>query len=136
MPFAPTPQRVAHIVRYEDTTNGVDEHGNYPIVDEPPVIRHIYDISQFGRRGSSSIVQGPEFQDRVETTIHLSVPYPELFSSGDQILLDFDVDVNGDYVPGTGIAYWVDGEPAEDRLSPWPRYTKNMGGVVKIRRVT
>jgi hypothetical protein len=28
---------------------------------------------------------GPEFQDRVTTTIHLSVPDPSVFASGDQI---------------------------------------------------
>lgn len=136
MPFAPTPQTICHIARFEDTSAPVDEHGNYPIAEDPPVIRKIYDISQFGRRGSSSVIMGPEFQDRVTTIIHLSVPYPEVFSSGDQIILDPELDVNGDYIPDTGTAYWIDGDPAEDRQSPWPRLTAQMGGVVKIRRVT
>jgi hypothetical protein len=133
-----------HIVRFEDTTQ-LDDHGNYPVIDDPPVIRNFYDISQFGRRGSSHLIMGPEFQERTETILHMSVPDPTLYQSGDQIILFADLETVGydsggkpiqQYVPGTGIAYFVDGDPPEDRMSPWPRLTMQFGGVVKIRRIT
>jgi hypothetical protein len=135
VPFAPTPWPVAHIVRYEDQTQR-DEHGNYVVVDEPPVIRWIYSYSQFGRRGSSRLVEGPEFQERTDTILHLAVPDTTVYSSGDQVLLNPQIDGQGNYVAGTGVAYWVDGDPADEVTSPWPRYTQVLGGVVKIRRVT
>jgi hypothetical protein len=136
MPFAPTPWPVAHIVRYEDTSGEKDEHGNWPIVDEAPVIRYIYSYSQFGRRGSSRLVEGPEFQERTDTILHLAVPDPTLYSANDQIIMNPELDGNGDYVADSGDAYWIDGDPASEVTSPWPRYTKLLGGVVKIRRVT
>lgn len=136
MPVAPTPWPIAHIVRYEDTSGAKDEHGDWPIVAEPPVIRWIYSYGQFGRRGSSRTVEGPEFQERTDTILHLSVPDPTLFQNGDQILLNPELDSRQEYVPGSGTAYWVDGDPADEVTSPWPRYTQIMGGVVKVRRVT
>lgn len=132
----PTPYPIGHIARYEDTTADTDEHGNYPVTADPPVIRWIYSYSQFGRRGSSRTVQGPEFQDRTDTVIHLAVPDPTVFAAGDQILLNPQLDAHGDYVDGTGTAYWVDGDPADEEPSPWPRYTAQTGGVIKTRRVT
>jgi hypothetical protein len=144
-PFTTTPWQCVHIVRWEDTTQK-DDHGNYPVIDDPPVIRNFYDISQFGRRGSSHLIMGPEFQERAETILHMSVPNPTLYQSGDQIILfaelDKDADGNYSYSPFTddgqpnGVAYFVDGDPPEDRMSPWPRLTMQFGGVVKIRRVT
>lgn len=140
-PFTSTPWECVHISRYEDTTQ-LDEHGNFVIVDDEPVVRNFYDISQFGRRGSSHLIMGPEFQERAETILHMSVPDPTLYAAGDQIILMAELDANGDYQPETpdgepnGIAYFVDGDPAEDRMSPWPRLTMQFGGVVKIRRVT
>ena len=135
IPFTTTPWQCVHIVRWEDTTR-TDEHGNYLVVEDPPVIRNFYDVSQFGRRGSSHEVMGAEFQERVETILHMSVPEPTLYSAGDGIILYADLDDNGDYVPDSGVLYWVDGDPAEDRMSPWPRLTMQFGGVVKIRRIT
>jgi hypothetical protein len=134
-PFTSTPWQIVHIVRYEDTST-TDEHGNFPVIDKAPVVRKIYDHSQFGRRGSSHEVMGPEFQERIETILHLSVPDPGLYSAGDQIIMFPDLDASGNYVAGSGVAYWVDGDPAEDRMSPWPRYTMQFGGVVKVRRIT
>lgn len=136
MPFAPTPYTIGHIVRYEDVDGDKDEHGNFPVVEEPLVLRKIYSYSQFGRRGSSRTVEGPEFQDRTDTVIHLAVPNPTVYSAGDQVLLDIELDDDGEYIEESGTAYWVDGLAADERTSPWPKYTNNMGGVVKIRRVT
>jgi hypothetical protein len=134
-----------HIVRWEDTTQ-TDDHGNYVVIDDPPVIRNFYDVSQFGRRGSSHLIMGPEFQERTETVLHLSVPDPLVYSTGDQIILFAELTHNPDgswsWAPETvdgepnGTAYFVDGVPAEDRMSPWPRLTMQFGGVVKCRRVT
>lgn len=141
-PFTTTPWQCVHISRWEDTSQPVDEHGNFVVVDDAPVIRNFYDVSQFGRRGSSHLVMGPEFQERTETILHMSVPDPTLYQPGDQIILFAELDANGDYQPETpegqpnGIAYFVDGDPAEDRMSPWPRLTMQFGGVVKIRRIT
>jgi hypothetical protein len=144
-PFTSTPWQCVHIARWEDTTQ-LDEHQNFVVVDDPPVVRDFYDISQFGRRGSSHLIMGPEFQERAETILHMSVPDPTMYQSGDQIILfaelDKDADGNFIYEPQTedgqpnGIAYFVDGDPAEDRMSPWPRLTMQFGGIVKIRRVT
>jgi len=144
-PFTTTPWQCVHIARWEDTTRK-DDHDNWVVVDDPPVVRNYYDVSQFGRRGSSHQVMGPEFQERTETILHMSVPDPTSYSAGDQIILyatlDQDVDGNYTYSPTTpdgepnGVAYWVDGDPAEDRVSPWPRLTMQFGGVVKIRRTT
>jgi hypothetical protein len=144
-PFTTTPWQIVHIARWEDTTQ-TDEHNNYVVVSDPPVVRDIYDMSQFGRRGSSRLVMGPEFQERSETILHLSVPDPTTYQAGDQIILfaqlGEDTDGNPTYSPETddgqpnGVAYWVDGVPAEDRMSPWPWLTMQFGGVVKIRRTT
>lgn len=136
MGIAPTPYPIAHIVRYEDTSGDTDEHGNYPIVTEPAVIRWIYSYSQFGRRGSSYTVQGPEYQHRTDTVIHLAVPDPTVFAAGDQVILNPGIDDQGNYIDGTGVAYWVDGDPADEQTSPWPRYTTGIGGVCKVRRAT
>lgn len=138
-PFTSTPWTIMHIVRYEDTTGDKDEHGNWPVVEEPPVARQIYSQTQFGRRGSSHVVMGPEFAERTETILHLAVPDPTVYSSGDQILLfcQFDGEETAEnYVPETGVAYYVDGDPAEERMSPWPSLTMQFGGVVKVLRAT
>jgi hypothetical protein len=47
-----------------------------------------------------------------------------------------ELDANGDYVPGSGVAFWVDGLPFDQRLSPWPTLTRVFGGSVRLRRVT
>jgi hypothetical protein len=138
-PFTSTPWALIHIARYEDTSGGEaskDPHGNWPVAEEPPVVRTIYAVTQFGRRGSSRIVKGPEFQERTETILHVAVPDPTDYSTGDQVILFPQFDEDGNYVPESGVAYWVDGEPVESRMSPWPRYTMQFGGVLKVNRTT
>jgi len=137
MPFAPTPHLLAHIRRWEDLDAPVDEHGNAPVREDAPVIRRAYSISQFGRLGvSSREAISEEYAERSDTTLRVAVPDPELYSAADQVLVSPEVDADGQYVPDTGLAYWVDGVPADDRLSPWPGLTRSMGGVLKLRRVT
>lgn len=137
MGFAPTPHRLAHIRRWEDLDAPVDEHGNAPVREDPPVVRRVYSVSQFGRLGvSSREVISAEYEERSDTTLRVAVPDPSVYSPADQVLLWIKVDADGQYVPETGVAYWVDGVPADDRQSPWPSLTRSMGGVVKVRRVT
>jgi hypothetical protein len=136
IPFTSTPWTILHIVRYEDTTGEKDPHGNWPVVEEAAVPREIYSLSQFGRRGSSHVVMGAEFQERTATILHLAVPDPRLYNSGDQVILWPEFDDQDNYVPDSGVAYWVDGDPSEERMSPWPELTAGFGGTVKVSRVT
>jgi hypothetical protein len=137
MAFAPTPYRLAHIRRWEDLNAPVDEHGNAPVVEDPPVVRRVYSVSQFGRLGiSSREVISAEYAERSDTTLRVAVPDPTVYSAADRVLLWIKLDADGQYVAGTGVAYWVDGVPADDRQSPWPSLTRSMGGILKVRRVT
>lgn len=132
----PTPYTVVHIPRDLNKSGSKDSHGNYQIVASAPVVRKVQSIGQFGRRGSSRQVQSTEVSDRVETTLQMAVPNPDVYHSDDRVIIDPQLDGSGSYVPGTGIAYLVDGEPFDERTGPWPRYLKLFGGVVKLRRVT
>lgn len=130
-----SPHKIAHIARQFNATVE-DEHGNHPTTKDPPVIRRVMSITQFGRRGSSQEVVSADYALRTETTLQMTVADPPTYQPDDQVLLWPELDANDDYVPGSGIAYWVDGEPADDRDGPWPTLLSMFGGVVKLRRVT
>jgi hypothetical protein len=131
----PSPWTVCHIPRSIDTTT-TDEHGNHPIVDEPPVLRKAMSLTQFGRRGSSREVISPDYLMRAETEVHMAVANPDVYSTEDLVLLNPDIDASGNYVPESGTAYWVDGMPNDERKGPWPALLSMFGGTVKLRRVT
>jgi hypothetical protein len=132
----PEPFIVAYIRRI--TTSELDPDTADPVVvDGPPIIRKAQSLSQIGQvRGSSRQIMSLEFLKRVETSLHLSVSDPSVYSPTDQVLLYPSVDDAGNYVPGSGIAYFVDGVALDARTSPWPQFTKMFGGTVEIRRVT
>jgi hypothetical protein len=132
----PSPYRVVHIARYIDEDQIDPDTGNAAIVADPPVVRKVQSISQFGRRGSSHEVISSEYELRTQTEIHLSVANPEVYAPDDQVLLNAEFTSSGQYVSGTGTAYWVDGNPADSRQGPWPQYLAVFGGVVKLRRIT
>jgi hypothetical protein len=132
----PSPYMVCHIAREVSDQLDLDT-GNNIIVEHQPVIRWAQDITQIGRlRGSSKFVLTPEFAKRVDTELHIAVADPETYGPMDQVLLYPEVDVDGDYVAGTGYAFWVDGVSFNAKTSPWPNWTKIFGGMVRIRRVT
>ena len=126
---------MVHIARFIDETV-TDEHGNSPVVEDPPVERQVYSITQFGRRGSSREVMGDEFEDRIESVLHMACHDPTLYKASDQVILSPDFDAQGNWVPGSGVAYWVDGDPSDERVGPWAQLLTWSGGLVKIRRVT
>jgi hypothetical protein len=43
---------------------------------------------------------------------------------------------NGNYIPGTDIAFWVDRLPFDQTLSPWTGFAKVPGGSVRLKRIT
>jgi hypothetical protein len=133
----PSPWPVCHIAR-RTSTNPADEddHGTRPPVESPPTIRKAMSFLQHGRTGSSQQIMTTEAAQRVETTIAMSVADPETYVNQDQVLLFPEVDGNGDYVPGTGVAYFVDGDSTDERIGPWPALLGVFGGIVRLRRVT
>jgi hypothetical protein len=135
--FIPSPYVIAHVRRVTSDTETDIDTGNQVINDLPAVIRRVQSVSQIGRtRGSSKMILSAEFAKRVDTELHISVADPTLYGPLDQVLLFPEVDDNGDYVPGTGTAFWVDGLEFDARQSPWPLFTKAFGGMVRIRRCT
>ena len=101
----PSPYVVVHIRRIISDQRDPDT-GNDVIVALPPVVRKAQAISQIGRlRGSSKEVLSPEFVKRVETELHIAVADPDDYGPDDQVILFPDVDEDGDYVVGTGIAF-------------------------------
>jgi hypothetical protein len=34
------------------------------------------------------------------------------------------------------VQFWVDGEPSDERRSPWPSLTRWCGGTLKLKRIT
>lgn len=128
----PTPYTVAHISRQLNTTGAKDSHGNYQIVESQAVLRK---AQSFVHRNARQVFS-TETQNREDVILQMAVPNPEVYASGDQVLLDPEIDPAGVYVPGSGTAYVVDGDPADERLGPWRRYLMQFGGIVKLRRVT
>jgi hypothetical protein len=132
----PAPYPVCHIQRITSEEPDPDT-GNDVVVDLPPVIRYAQGISQIGRmRGSSKFVLTPEFAKRVDTELHISVADPSVYGPLDQVLLFPEIDEYGDYVPGSGFAFWVDALPFDGRQGPWPLFLKAFGGMVRLRRAT
>jgi hypothetical protein len=132
--YIPSPYVVGHAHRA--VAGPKDSHGNRTITAGAVVQRRVQSINQFGRRGSSRAIFSTETAGREEVTLHMSVDNPDVYANGDQVLIGAQFDSVGNYIPGTGTAYTVDGDPSDERNGPWPRYTKLFGGVVKIRRVT
>ena len=134
----PSPYPVAHIARWIDETTE-DEHGNNPVTEDPPVVRWVYSVTQIGQRGSrgsSHEVVGPEFEERIETILHMACNDPTVYKASDQIIVDPELDTEGNYVPDSGTAYWVDGDISDERVGPWPELLAWSGGLVKLKRIT
>lgn len=127
----PTPYTVVHISRQLDKTQK-DRHGNYVMAESTPVVRKVQSITV---RNSREVFTS-EVANREEALIDMAVPNPDVYKSGDQVLIDAQLSAAGQYVPGSGTAYFVDGEPTDDRKGPWKRYLQQFGGIVKLRRVT
>lgn len=133
----PTPYSVIHITQRINMNGPHDRHGNDQYVVGAPVVRKAQSINQYGGLyGSSSQIYNPETFDRDETQLSMAVPNPDVYESGDRVVIWPEFDQDGDYIAGSGYAYFVDGQPTDDRKGPWVRYLKQMGGVVKLRRVT
>lgn len=134
--IVPQPYTVAHIKRAVSTEKDPDT-GNDVMVDFEPVIRPVQALSQIGRtKASSKQILSAEFAKRVETALHMMVSDPSLYHPMDQVLLFPEVDEDGKYISGSGVAFWVDGMAIDARQSPWPQLTKIFGGIVEIHRVT
>lgn len=128
MSLIPTPYTVAHISRGVDT-NQKDAHGNFVKVAATPVLRKVQSFVQASSGQHYSI----ETVERDENEIQMAVPNPQVYKSGDQVLI-FGTVVNGTYTNGT--AYVVDGDASDSRLGPWARHVRQFGGIVKLKRVT
>lgn len=137
MTLIPSPWPVVHIARRQSTNpSDEDDHGNLPVVTQSPVVRHAMSIIQHGRNGSSHQIMSAEFVDRTETTIALTVADTTIYAPQDQVLIFPELHPDGTWVTGTGIAYFVDGVPNDERVGPWPGLLKMFGGHVGLRRVT
>ena len=134
MGLFPSPYPVAHIARTFDHLELDPDTGNEVLVESAPVVRYAQEISQTGK-GSSSDVLSAEFADRVESTITMSVDDSTVYKTSDQVILFPEIS-GGQYVAGTGVAFWVDGEPSDQRDGPWGHMFKGFGGVVTLKRVT
>jgi hypothetical protein len=130
------PWPIVHVHRYIDDTQTDPDTGNSPLVEDPPVIRHVISFTQVGFHGSSHLVMDEGFEDRVNTTWRMATLEPDKYTTHDHVFRDFRLDPDGVYIPGSGVAYWVDGTPTDSRIGPWPKLLKQFGGVVHIRRVT
>lgn len=131
MSIIPTPHTVAHMSRQVDKTGSKDSHGNYQLATAEPVIRKAQCFVQL-RYGTSRILS-TETTTREQETLHMAVPNPDVYKSGDRVLLWGTVS-GGEYVGG--YAYWVDGDPEDSRRGPWTALVQQFGGYVKLRRVT
>lgn len=135
-PFFPSPWPVVHIARTQSGAPDPDT-GVAQMVESAPVVRWVQCISQFGReRPSSEQVISEEFVQRVNTAIRLTVADPMTYSPNDKVLLFPTLDESDDYIPGTGIAFWVDGLPSDQSMAPWPQLFSVFGGIVALKRIT
>jgi hypothetical protein len=126
----PSPWPVAHIHRY--FSDEEDEHGNFPRVEDPPVIRWVMSIHQ--QRGLE--IQAESHALQVSTALDMAVADPENYHADDHVLIDPALDDQGEYVPESGTLYWIDGDPSDERVGPWPGLLSMFGGVIKLKRVT
>jgi hypothetical protein len=132
--IVPSPYPICHIRRI--TSTELDPDTNDPVVvDGPPVIRHAQSLSQLGK-GSSRQIFDVEHLKRIDSEIRLAVAEPSIFAPQDQIILFPEVDQNGDYVAGSGVAFWCDGIALDARQGPFPQLTKMFGGVLALKRIT
>jgi hypothetical protein len=121
---------VAHIHRY--FSEDEDDHGNYPRLEDPPVIRWVMSIHQ--QRGLE--IQAESHALQVSTALDMVVADPESYSADDHVILNVGIDDDGEYVPETGTLYWIDGDPTDERQGPWPGLLAMFGGIVRLKRVT
>ena len=133
----PSPYPVVHVERQISDTDIDPDTGNPVTYDvSPPKVRRAQSISQIGMRGSSRQIFDAEHLKRIDTDLHLGVANPGDYSPGDAVILFPDLDDNGEWVPGSGVQFFVDGLPNAGQFSPWPVFTKAFGGVVRLKRVT
>lgn len=134
--FLPEPYTIAHIARAIDTSEINPDTGDPRQVSPAAVLRRVRAIAQEGHRGSSHQIFTAESVKKIETTLTLAVARPEVYAPMDQVRLFPELDENADYISGSGISFWVDGLVRDDRLSPWPSFTRWTGGSIRIKRVT
>jgi hypothetical protein len=133
--IVPSPYVVAHVKRI--TTSAIDpDSGDAVVVDAPAVIRRAQSLAQLGNRGSSHQIFDTEHLKRIDTELRLAVADPSIYQPQDQVILFPSVDNNGDYEPGSGVAFFVDGLVLDSRQSPFPLLTKMFGGVLALKRVS
>lgn len=132
--YFPSVYPVAHISRRYSTVLVDPDTGNEQLVAADPVIRYVQEISQLGRGSSSDVISG-EFVDRTQESLIMCVDDPDVYDTDDQVIINPELD-GSEYVPGSGVAYWVDGKPNDQRGGPWPGMFAGFGGVVSLRRVT
>lgn len=125
---------VAHISRSFSSTEIDPDTGNEILVAATPVIRYAQEIVQSGRGSSADVISG-DFLNRIDERLIMSVDDSTVYQTEDQVIVNPQID-QGEYVPGTGVAYWVDGLPNDQRGGPWPHLFDGFGGVVNLRRVT
>lgn len=138
MQWFPSLYPVVHYSRHFSRTETDPDTGNEYVIEGDPVIRYVQEISQMGK-GSSEDVQSGEFENRTVVTLIMSVDDPQNYSSDDRVIINPVIE-NGQYVEGTGTAYWIYGEPNDQRNGPfrttWSKVFEGFGGVIKLRRVT
>lgn len=134
MSIVPSPWTIVHIARTYDTVR--DDHGNLKVLKLDPVVRKAMSIVQKGIFGTSKQIMNTESVKRVETLLEMAVADPETYAVQDQVLIFPELDSDGDYVTGTGTAYFVEGVPSDDRVGPWRGLLAVFGGVVHLRRIT
>lgn len=131
----PTPWPVVHVARTLNL-DVLDAHGNPTWVVSDPVVRKVQGIAQLGRYGGSSrLLMDDEHLDTTTAIFHVSVPDPTVYKQSDQVILFPELDDDGNWIGGTGTAYFVDGVPADDRTGPWSRYGRVLGGTLRLRRI-
>ena len=134
MSIIPSPWPIAY--QHRSYTGEVDAHGNKTRVTDPPEVRMVMSIAQPGRFGSSREIISAENLLREETILMMAVADPTIYSPDDRIWIFPAFDVFGCLIPDSGIAYWVLGNPADDRQGPWPGLLAMFGGVVRCKRVS
>ena len=134
MGFFNSPYPVVHIARQYDRLEVDPDTGNEILVEADPVVRYAQEVSQGGKNSSTDVMSG-EFLNRVNSELIMCVDNPEVYSTDDQVIIDPVIE-GGEYVTGTGTAYWVDGDPSDQRRGPWPMAFVGFGGVVMLKRVT
>ena len=125
---------VVHIPRAFDSNETDPDTGNPVEVVGEPAIRYAQEIVQKGR-GSSSDIISAEFVERIAEELIMSVDDPTVYRSQDQVIVNPEL-VDGEYVSGSGVAYWIDGEPNDQRGGPWAHLFDGFGGVINLKRVT